>query len=451
MLQKVLCWDLVRQIIKGLYSVSIISPDRPILIEITNGFYVEESTGLEIQLDATKGHLLSAVQFYQSGVPVTMNATFFTTIATGLAEYLVQTRGNAINNAVLQANQQVSSWAGFDIETTVPVDVSIPSSASAFLTDEHRYGFVAAGISELTRQVNVDAGEPAHRVWPSIAFIRAAYDDVRVDGLLDGRGSAGAVTLGNLSLTADVYRATLAARLMQFVVSNKNNTTLGFDEVLPFANTLNAFAGGLFANQPGVDFKTTVRPTATQFLPANSDTIGNAPNYALSVIANDIFGVQRVEYLVDDVVIATARNPQSPIENFSTFDFSNGPHKFSVRVTNLLGNTTVVDNTITIANGTVSVGAPVQIDDTKCIYNVAINDGAGVGIASVTKNGISVASNLPGTTTLQFGETNNLLTCLPVAITAVDALGNSSTRTFGADFFSVSRTSPRRCRIVNGC
>ncbi len=114
------------------------------------------------------------------------------------------------------------------------------------------------------------------------------------------------MTLGNLALTADVYRATLVERLMQFVVSNKNNTTLGFDAVLPFANTLNAFAGGLFANQPGVDFKTTVRPTVTQFLPADGDTLGNASSYALSVIANDIFGVQRVEYLVDGVVVATA-------------------------------------------------------------------------------------------------------------------------------------------------
>ncbi len=117
---------------KGLYSISIISPDRPILIEIEGGFYLEEASGLKVQMDRAKNYKLSAVQFYQSGVPVTMNATFFTTIATGLVEYLVQTQGVAINNAVLQANQQVSSWAGFDIETTVPVDVSVPSVLPRF-------------------------------------------------------------------------------------------------------------------------------------------------------------------------------------------------------------------------------------------------------------------------------------------------------------------------------
>ena len=447
---------------KGLYAVPIVSPDRPILIEIDGGFYIEEATGVQIQVDRSLGYKLSAVQLYQSGVPVTMNATFFTTVATGLVEYLVHTQGEAISNAILQANQQVSSWASFDVERTVPVDVSDPINAGPFLTDELRYGFTSAAISELTKQVNLDAGFDAHSTWPSIAFIQAAYDDVRVDGLLDGRGPAGAVSLGNLALTADVYRATLAERLMQFVVSNRNNTTLGFDEVLPFANTLNAFAGGLFANQPGVDFTTTVHPTVTQFLPADGETIGNASSYPLSVIANDSFGVQRVEYLVDDVVVATASDPRSPIAHFSTFDFANGPHTISARVTNLLGNTTGVDHTITIANGTVSVGLPVfqsitNLGDLRsCLYNVVINDGAGVGVASVTQAGITVATNLPGTASLQL-ETVTAANdgCIPVAVSAVDTLGNSDTRDFGVLF---TRTGGGRiipfvyhCAIVDAC
>jgi hypothetical protein len=394
-------------------------------------------------------------------MPVTMNATFFTTVATGLVEYQVLNQGVAISNAIVSANQQMSSWAGFDIETTVPVDVSDPINASPGLTDELRYGFTSAAISELTRQINISAGLDAHSRWPSIAFIQAAYDDVRVDGLLDGRGPAGAATLGNLTLTPDVYRATLSERLMKFVVSARNKTTLGFDSVLPFANTLNAFAGGLFANQPGVDFKTVATPTATQFLPADGDTLGNAPSYALSVIANDMFGVQRVEYLVDDVVIATARNPQSPIESFSTFDFANGPHTFSVRVTNLLGNTTVINNTITIANGTVSVGLPVSpsVNVTNsgrsCSYTVGINDGAGVGISTVTQNGVSVASNLPGTSTLQLSVGTSSATvinfCIPVSLSATDTLGNSDTRNVGVRFSGARGQTGAQCAIVSGC
>ena len=441
---------------KGLYSVPIVSSDR-ILIEIDGGFYVEEASGVQIQVDRALGYKLSAVQLYQSGVPVTMNATFFTTVATGLVEYQVRNQGVAVTNAILSANQQVSSWAGFDIETTVPVDVSDPINAGPFLSDALRYGFASAAISELTRVVNVESGVPAHSTWPSIAFIRAAYDDVRVDGLLDGRGSSGPVAVGSLALTPEVYRATLAERLMQFVVDSRNNTTLSFDEVLPFAETLNAFAGSLFANQPAVDFKTTIRPTVTQFLPAGGDTLGNAAGSALSVIADDRLGVERVEYLVDDVVVATATNPQSPIETISTFDFANGPHTFSVRVTNLLGNTTVVDHAVTIANGTVSVGLPVfqNIADLgtvrSCTYSVPITDGAGVGVANVTQDGVSVASNLPGTSTLQLSTSSALSTCIPVAVTAMDTLGNRDTRNFGVRFSKAPRAAIYYCAIDSGC
>ena len=123
----------------------------------------------------------------------------------------------------------------------------------------------------------------AHSTWPSIAFIRAAYDDVRVDGLLDGRGPAGAVALGNLALTADVYRATLSERLMQFVVSNKNNTTLGFDGVLPFADTLNAFAGGLFASSTGHSPSTWLGERLWGIIPAAPFLLGFLASFGLFV------------------------------------------------------------------------------------------------------------------------------------------------------------------------
>ena len=177
------------------------------------------------------------------------------------------------------------------------------------------------------------------------------------------------------------------------------------------------------------------------------------PSYALSVIANDIFGIQRVEYLVDGVIVATASNPQSPIETFSTFDFANGPHTFSARVTNLLGNTTVVDNAVTIANGTVVVGLPVMIDPSNsCDFRVQITDGAGAGISAVTQDGVTVASNLPGTSTLQLSPTavrNN--ECVPSTISATDNIGNSHALNFGILRVSAARVGLVSCSIKSGC
>ena len=227
----------------GLFSISIVTPDKPILIEVEGGAYLEEASGLQVQIDRSKDQKLSAVQLYQSGQPLTVNTTFFTTLATGLAEYLVQTQGRAVTDAVQAANQQISAWAGFDIVRTSPLNVADPANRAAVLTDQLQYGFVSAALSELTRQVSVTAGQPEHSTWTSIAFIQAAYEDIRADGVLDGADTSGAINLGGTALNGDTYRATLAERLLQFTEGTKNATGLGFDEVLPFARTLGGNAG----------------------------------------------------------------------------------------------------------------------------------------------------------------------------------------------------------------
>ena len=112
----------------GQFSIEIVTPDKPILIEVEGGAYLEEASGLQVQIDQSNGQKLSAVQLYQSGQPVTVNTTFFTTLATGLAEYLVQTQGRAVADAVQAANQQISTWAGFDIVKTSPLNVADPAN-----------------------------------------------------------------------------------------------------------------------------------------------------------------------------------------------------------------------------------------------------------------------------------------------------------------------------------
>ena len=154
------------------------------------------------------------------------------------------------------------------------------------------------------------------------------------------------------------------------------------------------------------------------------------------------------------MVIATASNPQSPIENFSTFDFVNGAHKFSVRVTNLLGNTAVIDNTVTIANGTVSVGVPADMSPANgtlpiCDFTVVINDGAGVGIESVTLSGGIVATNLPGTSSLRLSVRRRESACSTESITATDNLGNSDTRSFDVRILTNPRSTAFSCSL--GC
>lgn len=372
---------------QGLYSISISTPDKPILVEVTNGYYIEEASGVQIQLKPDQGQKLLAVTYYRSGVPVTISATFFTTIATGYAEYLVS-QGMSPTNAVVNSNSEISQWAGFDIETTTPLDAANVSNASPVLTDGLRYGLVAAGISELTKQIHIDLGQQPHATWPSVHIIGLAYDDVRADGLLDGRGNGGQpLAVGNLALNIDTFRATLADYILRFVARNSRNATgLIFDDVRDFALALNKYVSAVFGNtSPGTDISQSF-PSVQQFTPEEGTIVSGT--FPVNAMVNDPHGIAQVEYYVDGQFVATAGDPENPAQSIVTTNFSNGAHQFEIRVTNVWGNTTTVVNNITIANSGPQISlltryTKINAADHKCDFSLNITDDTGTGLSSV--------------------------------------------------------------------
>ena len=433
---------------QGLYSISISTPDKPILVEVTNGYYIEEASGVQIQLKPDQGQKLLAVTNYRSGVPVTISATFFTTVAAGYAEYLVD-QGTSPINAVINANAEVSQWAGFDIETTTPLDAANVANASPVLTDGHRYGLVAAGISELTKQLHIDAGQPPHFTWPSVHVIGLAYDDIRADGVLDGKGSGGQpLAVGNLALNMDTFRATLADYVLRFVARNSRNATgLTFDDVRDFALALNSYASALFGNtSPGTDISRRM-PVVQQFTPAEGTIVSGT--YPVNALVSDPYGIALVEYYVDGQFVAGAGNPENPAQSIVTTNFSNGSHQFEIRVTNLWGNTTTVSHNVTVANGTVSLSLPIGTKKRTnsnnryaCTFTVTVNDGAGLGIKILTRGGLYVASNFPGGSKFNFSKTMYNGECVTETFRAEDNLGNITTGRFSIKMYGPNGALP---------
>lgn len=365
---------------KGLYSVDIQSSDGPILIEVSGGYYIEESSGIQVQLRRDKNYKLMAVINYRSGVPVTVSATFFTTVAAGYAEYLVS-QGVSPINAVINANEEISQWAGFDITRTTPLDVTDPSNISPFLTDELRYGYVAAAISEFTKQIHLNLNLPPHSNWPSVAVIDLAYEDVKADGVLNGKGENGRIlAFGNYTLDIDTFRYTVADYLLRFVSNNSRNaTSLGFNDVKEFAFSLNKYNSSVFDYISSTDIS-QIAPTVEQFLPAEGNIVSGT--FQVSAIVNDNFGISSVEYYVDGQFVATAPTPNNPIQNIDSWNFSNGSHVIEIRVTNYFGNTTSVKNTITIANNspaitlnkTLYTGTGLSGRGVSCYYSLSVTD-----------------------------------------------------------------------------
>lgn len=404
---------------QGLYSIELSTASKPILIEIDGGYYIEEASGIQVQVDRSKGRKLFAVDYYESGAALDVSATFFSTIATGLVEYIVSQQGLGVDVAIERAYQQVDAWAGFDTRRTIPVDVSDPASATPYITDAHRYGYVAAGISTFTKAVGDATNAGLHGTYTSIGFIQTAYDDVKADGLLNGNGSKGRITFANVTIDSNTYRSELAVKILQFVRGGRDLTGLSFDDVLPFASQINLYAGDMFGVVDAPDIKLST-PTITQFIPAEGAVING--NYPATITVNDQYGAERIDYYVDDVYVETD-DPRNAIREIDTVSLVNGRHKIHVEVTNFMGNKVSQTRNVVVNNrelGPIGTADPtlsspritqfVPADGTvirgSYPVSVLVNDDYGVATVNYYVDGRYVAAGDPRNTVMNIDTLN---------------------------------------------
>lgn len=391
---------------QGRYSINLKTSDKPVLVEVDGGYYIEEASGVQVEVDKSKGHKMLAIEYYQSGRALDVSATFFTNVATGLYEYMVKEQGINDEVAVERAYAQVDTWLGFGSREVHPVDVSDVSNATPFMTDPHRYGFVAAGVSTISLEVGnesgANSGAGVHDFYTSIAFNRLAYEDVAFDGLLDGVGPSGRLSFGVRSLNSNTYRDMLALSMLRFATSDKNATGMSFDDLLPFASQINKNAGDLFGGVAAPDI-TAIKPTISQFVPANGVTMSGT--YPVSVLVTDSTGIESIHFYVGDRYVAAAslRNGRADID---TTNFTNGSYVLRVEVTNFVGNTTHLSRDVTINNGQLAISIPSSaaigghyewddqydiptqkfVPDT-CVVSVSIIDTTGLGVETLKVDG----------------------------------------------------------------
>ena len=377
----------------GLYSVSLQIESRPVMVEITGGFYTEEA-GSNAQIALSAAHKLVALANYTTGSALRMSVTNFTHLAAGLAAFQIG-KGVAAATAIENANRRVSNWTGVNILTTTPRPIIDATNASATLTPELRYGFAAGAISMWTYR---NAPTPASAHLPpftSIDFGQLLYQDVSADGLLDGFGRNSAGDLAQLSfgivpLGIDVYRFGLGVSLVQMAAHTNNKTGIDGAKVLSFAqayitNTDTMFNGVSprpFAPAPVVNITS---PTPSAWL-SGVKTIAAA-------ISPDSFGHSSADLLVDGVLITTSGNNTAPTFALATTNFTQGMHAVAVRATDLAGFTTTQSITLGVDNSypTSSATIPYQFlgDNQPLVANGCASDGFS-GLRSVrnTTHGI---------------------------------------------------------------
>jgi hypothetical protein len=367
---------------QGLYSLSLQIESRPVLLELTGGYYIEEA-GSSANIALSTNHKLQAVANYTTGAALKVAVTTYSYLATGLAQYEIS-KGTAVSTAIDNANQRISSLVGVNILTTTPKEITDVANASATLTPELRYGFLAGAISLWTYN-NAPSPSVAHLYpypYTSIDFAQTLYQDISTDGVLDGFGidSTGAkaqLSFGTVPLSVDVYRLGIGTAIVQMAGNAHNKTGLTGAQVLSFANSYIANTDPIFNN---------VAPTA--FTANTAGIVTPATNQwarkTISIIptASSPFGLTTVELLVDGVSVATSAGAAVPATfNLDTTFFVDGLHTVSVRATDAGGFVTTGNIQSKIDN-TPPLATVYSNDGNTWIFSLTATD-AGSGIDSV--------------------------------------------------------------------
>lgn len=400
----------------GLYSLPLKVEARPVLLELTNGSYIEEA-GPKTNVTLGTGQKLQAVLVYQTGAAMSASITHFTYLAAGLAASEIS-KGTAPAAAITDANNRVTALAGINILTTAPKDVTNITNQRATMSPELQYGFLEAAISMWAYTHPATGATPLIPPYTSIDFAQLMYQDVAADGLLDGVGAAKApLSFGSTALSQAVYRYQLGVAMMQMVGSANNKTTLAGALVLPYATAYIGSTDAMFGTVAPVPF------------PASVDTITSPASNAwaratVSVVPaiSSPFGIKTVVLLVDGTAVQTLTNVPASI-SLNTTAYADGPHAIGLQATDFAGFVTT------------SPGITLKIDNTPPTDSVAgfvffgtamytwgtVSDAysGAAGTLVTSSSGQSIVTSATGGYTV--GATTN-----PVVVRVRDVAGNCS-------------------------
>lgn len=229
------------------YNVELQIPSQPIMVCLNKASYTEVSKSKRVFFDKEGTQELCAVDNYISGSSLEVTLTFYSHVATGLANYLM-TQGDSAADAVSKANQEIGYWVDINVNRDRPLDITFTATNTpASLVGFHRSGFANAAISAYSGWVNGVAGlSPTNNkrfeTYNSILFAQRAYTDIMSDGLLDGQSNDGPVGMGPVPVSTKTYRHDLALDILVMANHPRNNSKITLSDQNELSISLFSFA-----------------------------------------------------------------------------------------------------------------------------------------------------------------------------------------------------------------
>ena len=336
-------------------GVDVQLESQPIQIRVGHtGYYIEEATGERIDLFPEDE--ITAITYYEEGDSLDVTVSGFTHLAAAYAQCLAQRRGENMLNAITASASAMSSVLGHEILSTRPVNPTLASSEGLVLNKGLQYGLVAAGVSQMMKEIAEDNGSRPHiKNFRSIDFYRYGYRDLAedrrcaLDGLMqDGDGNLVSLGVGQRVFDSNTYRADLARAAIEFLRTEHNRTAVTVGDYMIPANLI---AGAehdiLFANErpePLVD----EGPNIVLLYP-DGQVFNGIASYEVEV--SDFTEVRAVDLYINGEMLGSATDPQNPVfPVINTHNYVDGDYTIKIVAENIQGLTSEKEHEVVFWN-----------------------------------------------------------------------------------------------------
>lgn len=366
----------------GQYSISIVSPDVPILVEVTNGNYTEEATGQNVLMGTS---ILRAVSQYTSGQSYLIQVTIYTNLAAGYAKYLMA-NGSSVSSAIATANKKFSDMAGLDIIKTKPIMINDNANASTSLSAGLKYGFLLASVSDEMNNITNNSANTTKSVFTSVDFADISYQDIQ-DSVLDGKNNGSQLSFGTIPVSTDDYRYNVAISMLNVASSTANQTGIAASDLGTYAGLINNSTDPVYGTTTPIQLGGSGPVINSTNITDGSILYGTVP---FLVSASDTTGISSINVAVGGAVNVSLT--PSVATNYDTSTLADGGYTITVTVTDNVGLTTTVTRNVQVINSTGDIKGRVLskplVNATVTIYDFTnMTKGAVLGTGNTNSTG----------------------------------------------------------------
>ncbi len=397
----------------GRFTLSLAVPDQLLLLAATGGRYTEAASEREVALG--RNDALYAAALFRSGEP--LEPITVSVLSHWAAACLMSGRYGDPSATALDA----CDAAGRDIFGVSPRGQPVlPHVSGAGWEDAGvRYGFVLSGISELMADVSQRNNSEPHHFYTSMRFADLLYRDMRADGMLDGMDGGEQLDFGAVAVSATLYRRGLGLGILAALASERNRTEATVAAALSDVSAMAGNRHAVFAAALA-ELLDESGPDIASALPDGAQVHGML---FYTLLLADISGVDRAEVSLGDT--RQVLRGATPTFVVDTTTLADGEHSIDVRAYDALGNIADKRFSVQVRN----TGPAIDVDgagahSNQARYPVSGAVSGAVSVRSVHVNGQPAMlkdGRFLGEAELQEGDNQ-------IMVSAVDALGNASTR-----------------------